>query len=82
MKPAEQAGFPSSLTQKDIQSILQSSAGKHLLKLLNEQDGTVLKKAAEAAKQGKYDKAYEALETMLRGTDASKLADEIKKNYG
>lgn len=67
---------------KDLQAMLQSSAGQQLIKLLNEKDGTALKKAAEAAQKGQYNKAIETLAPLLKDTDASKLASKLRENYG
>ena len=70
------------LSSKEVRSLLQSDAGRQLIKILNEKDGSVLKQVAEAAKNGEYQKAYEALAPLLKGTDASSLAKKMKDIYG
>lgn len=76
------SNFPKKITPKEVQSLLQSDAGKQLIKILNEKDGAVLRNAAEAAKSGQYEKAYEALAPLLKGTDASMLAKKLGELYG
>ena len=68
--------------EKELRELLQSEAGKQLIELLNRKDGAVLRQVAADAKNGRYEKAFEALAPLVEGTDASKLIRELKKQHG
>ena len=78
----EQFQLPKGFGEKELRDLLQSKAGRQLIELLNKKDGSVLRQAASDAKNGRYEKAFEALAPLLEGTDASKLARELNKNRG
>jgi phage gp29-like protein len=78
----EQIPFPKGIGEKELRDMLQSKAGKQLIELLNKKDGAVLRQAAAAAKNGQYEKAFEALAPLMESTDASKLARELSKYHG
>ena len=82
MEPSKIPNLPNGVNAQDIQSVLQSEAGKQLIKILNQKDGAVLRRAAEAAKNGQYQKAYEALAPLLEGTNASELIKGIGSKHG
>ena len=70
------------ISTKDLQALLQSETGQQLIRLLNEKDSTVLRNAAQAAQNGQYKKAFEALEPLLKENDASMLVKKLKERYG
>ena len=76
------SNLPKGVSAQEIQSLLQSDAGRQLIKMLNQKDGAVLRQAAEAAKNGKYEKAYETLAPLLEGTNASELIKGIGSKHG
>ena len=65
------------ISEREIRELLQSETGKQLIRLLNQKDGSILRQAAQEAKNGHYEKAYEALDPLLKGTDASILAKKL-----
>lgn len=78
----EQFTLPKGFGEKELREMMRSKAGKQLIELLNQKDGAVLRQAAAAARNGQYEKAFEALAPLLEGTDASNLAREMGKQYG
>lgn len=82
MESSQISNLPKGITAQDIQSLLQSDAGRQLIKILNQKNGSVLRQAAEAAKGGQYEKAYEALAPLLEGTNASELIKGFLDKHG
>lgn len=82
MESSKLPNLPKGVNGQDIQALLQSDAGRQLIKILNQKDGAVLRQAAEAAKKGQYEKAYEALAPLLEGTNASELIKGIGNKHG
>lgn len=68
--------------KQQLQSMLQSREGQQLLKLLNQDGGSTLTKAARAAQSGDFSKALEILKPLTASKDANQLISELEKNHG
>ena len=82
MDSLKMPNLPNGVSAQEIRSLLQSDTGRQLIKILNQKDGAALRQAAEAAKNGKYKKAYETLAPLLEGTNASELIKGIGNQNG
>lgn len=66
-------------SEKDIQRVLNSSAGKQLLQLLTTTNGDTLNKAARALKEGNIQQAKELLTPVMEQPEASELVAQINR---
>ena len=70
--------FPS-FSEADIKKVLGSAEGQSLLRLLNRDGGSTLRKAADAVKVGDFQRAQELVRPMMESRDAAALIDKINK---
>lgn len=69
-------------TEAEVKAVLQSKEGQQLLQLLQRDGGGTLNRAAKAIQSGEYEKAYEALQPVMRTEKATQLVEEINRKRG
>lgn len=67
-------------SEADIRKVLGTAEGQALLRLLNKDGGALLKKAAQAVKQGDMKTAQELVRPVMESKDAEALIKKINGN--
>lgn len=70
------------LTQEQLNTLLRSPETAELLKILQENSDTVLKKAAEAAKSGDTASVQALLRSTIADSRAAQLSKSLEKRFG
>lgn len=74
------AGFEKNtptLSQQEMQRLMQSPQAQQLLALLNQDGGKALQQASEAASKGDYEAVQKLLSPQLQSKEAEKLMREL-----
>lgn len=71
-----------SVPKADLENIVQSTQAKKLLQYLQQDGGEALRRAAEAASAGDYDKVRQLLAQKLKTKEAESILKELGNKNG
>lgn len=71
-----------SVSEDDLEKIIQSKQAQALLALLQQDGGAALQQASQAAASGDYEKVRQLLAPKLRSVEAKQLLKELGQTDG
>ena len=71
-----------SVSKQELEKIMQSRQAQQLLALLQQDGGSALQQASQAASAGDYEKVQQILAPKLQSAEAKKLLKQLEQTDG